>query len=134
MGDLCTVQERGKIQGYLASVWGISSVIGPLAGGLIIQHLSWAWVFWINLPVRARGGQSTIVVGGPPWGRTAEPYPSAMTSDGYCARFSTVPVRSGRSVTASDPHLTHRGLIRSNVRSGLCPYRPSLAREQWRQH
>jgi EmrB/QacA subfamily drug resistance transporter len=51
VGDLYTVQERGKIQGYLASVWGVSSVIGPLAGGLIIQHLSWAWVFWINLPV-----------------------------------------------------------------------------------
>jgi EmrB/QacA subfamily drug resistance transporter len=51
VGDLYTVQERGKIQGYLASVWGVSSVIGPLAGGLIVQHLSWAWVFWINLPV-----------------------------------------------------------------------------------
>ena len=51
MGDLYSVQERGKIQGYLASVWGISSVLGPLAGGLIIQHLSWSWVFWINLPV-----------------------------------------------------------------------------------
>ena len=51
VGDLYTVQERGKIQGYLASVWGVSSIIGPLAGGLIIQHLSWAWVFWINLPV-----------------------------------------------------------------------------------
>jgi len=51
VGDLYSVQERGKIQGYLASVWGISSVLGPLAGGLIIQHLSWSWIFWINLPV-----------------------------------------------------------------------------------
>jgi len=51
IGDLYTVQERAKIQGYLASVWGISSVMGPLAGGLIIQHLSWAWIFWINLPI-----------------------------------------------------------------------------------
>lgn len=51
VGDLYSVQERGKIQGYLASVWGISSVLGPLAGGLIIQHLSWAWIFWINLPI-----------------------------------------------------------------------------------
>ena len=53
VGDLYTAQERGKIQGYLASVWGISSVIGPLAGGLIIQHASWAWIFWINLPIGA---------------------------------------------------------------------------------
>ena len=51
VGDLYSVQERGKIQGWLASVWGVSSVLGPLAGGLIIQHLSWAWIFWINVPV-----------------------------------------------------------------------------------
>ncbi len=51
VGDLYSVQERAKIQGYLASVWGVSSVLGPLAGGLIIQHLSWAWIFWINVPV-----------------------------------------------------------------------------------
>ncbi len=51
VGDLYSVQERGKIQGWLASVWGISSVLGPLAGGLIIRHLSWAWIFWINVPV-----------------------------------------------------------------------------------
>jgi EmrB/QacA subfamily drug resistance transporter len=51
VGDLYPGAERGKIQGYLASVWGVSSVIGPLAGGLIIQQLSWAWIFWINLPI-----------------------------------------------------------------------------------
>ncbi|MBO0903547.1 MDR family MFS transporter [Jiella sonneratiae] len=51
VGDLYTVEERGKVQGWLASVWGISSVIGPLAGGLIIQHASWAWIFWINVPI-----------------------------------------------------------------------------------
>ena len=51
IGDLYPARERGKIQGWLASVWGISSVLGPLAGGLIINHLSWAWVFWVNLPV-----------------------------------------------------------------------------------
>ena len=32
-------------------MWGVSSVLGPLAGGLIIQHLSWAWIFWVNLPI-----------------------------------------------------------------------------------
>jgi len=51
IGDLYSVQERGKIQGFLASVWGVSSVIGPLAGGLIIQHVSWAWIFWLNVPI-----------------------------------------------------------------------------------
>ena len=51
VGDLYPGNQRGKAQGYLSSVWGISSVLGPLAGGLITQHLSWAWVFWINIPV-----------------------------------------------------------------------------------
>ena len=51
VGDLYPAHERGRVQGYLSSVWGISSVLGPLAGGLITQHLNWAWVFWINVPV-----------------------------------------------------------------------------------
>ena len=51
VGDLYSTQERGKIQGYLASVWGISSVLGPLAGALIVNNVSWAWIFWINLPI-----------------------------------------------------------------------------------
>jgi EmrB/QacA subfamily drug resistance transporter len=51
VGDLYPAQERGKIQGYLASVWGVSSVLGPLAGALIIQHLYWGWIFWINIPI-----------------------------------------------------------------------------------
>jgi EmrB/QacA subfamily drug resistance transporter len=51
VGDLYSAQERGKIQGYLASVWAISAVVGPLVGGLIIQHFSWAWIFWLNIPI-----------------------------------------------------------------------------------
>jgi EmrB/QacA subfamily drug resistance transporter len=51
IGDLYKLEERGRVQGMLASVWGMSAVIGPLAGGLIVDHFSWAWVFWINLPI-----------------------------------------------------------------------------------
>ena len=50
-GDIYTVEERAKIQGYLASVWAISSVVGPTLGGLFCQYLTWRWVFWINLPL-----------------------------------------------------------------------------------
>jgi EmrB/QacA subfamily drug resistance transporter len=51
VGDLYSAKERGKIQGYLASVWALSAVVGPLAGGLIIQHFYWAWIFWMNVPI-----------------------------------------------------------------------------------
>src|SRR5579871_1547525 len=53
VGDLYSIHERGRIQGWLASVWALSAIIGPLAGGLIIQHFSWAWIFWMNLPIGA---------------------------------------------------------------------------------
>ncbi|MBV9221110.1 MAG: MFS transporter [Methylobacteriaceae bacterium] len=51
VGDLYPARERGKIQGYLASVWATSAIVGPIAGGLIIRNMSWAWIFWINVPV-----------------------------------------------------------------------------------
>lgn len=51
VGDLYKLEERAKVQGALASVWAVSAVIGPLAGGIIVDNLSWAWIFWINLPV-----------------------------------------------------------------------------------
>ena len=53
VGDLYAMHERAKIQGWLASVWALAAVLGPLAGGLIIQHVSWAWIFWMNLPIGA---------------------------------------------------------------------------------
>jgi EmrB/QacA subfamily drug resistance transporter len=52
-GDLYTIRERGRIQAYMASVWGISSIVGPLAGGLIVEHIDWHWIFWLNIPFGA---------------------------------------------------------------------------------
>jgi len=51
VGDMYTVEERAKIQGYLSSVWGISAILGPLAGGLIVRFYDWAWIFWMNIPL-----------------------------------------------------------------------------------
>jgi EmrB/QacA subfamily drug resistance transporter len=51
VADLYPARERGKVQGYLASVWAISAVLGPTAGALIIRHWSWPWIFWINVPI-----------------------------------------------------------------------------------
>jgi len=51
MSDIYSVAERAKAQGYVASVWAASSVLGPLTGGLFVDHLSWRWIFFVNLPV-----------------------------------------------------------------------------------
>jgi MFS family permease len=51
VADLYPARERGKVQGYLASVWALSGVAGPVAGAAIIARLSWPWVFWITIPV-----------------------------------------------------------------------------------
>ncbi|MGE7120361.1 MDR family MFS transporter [Peribacillus sp. NPDC046944] len=51
VGDIYKNEERARIQGYLSSVWGISAVMGPALGGLIVESLSWRLVFWINIPL-----------------------------------------------------------------------------------
>lgn len=51
MGDIYSVAERAVAQGYIASVWATSAVVGPALGGLFSDHLSWRWIFWINLPL-----------------------------------------------------------------------------------
>ncbi len=51
VGDLFDIEERARLSGIFSSVWGISSVIGPVVGGAIVQLWNWRWVFFVNVPV-----------------------------------------------------------------------------------
>jgi EmrB/QacA subfamily drug resistance transporter len=50
-GDIYSVAERARVQGYLASVWAISSVAGPTLGGVFSEFVSWRWIFFVNVPL-----------------------------------------------------------------------------------
>ena len=51
IADVVAPRERGRYQAYMASMWGVSSIAGPILGGWATDHLSWRWVFWANLPI-----------------------------------------------------------------------------------
>ncbi len=56
VGDVYSLEERAKVQGYLASVWGISSVVGPTLGGVFSEYVSWRWIFFVNIPLSIAAG------------------------------------------------------------------------------
>jgi len=65
IGDIIPPRQRGRYQGYFGGVFGLSTVLGPLIGGFFVEHLSWRWIFYINLPL---GLLAVAVIG---WSFTA---------------------------------------------------------------
>jgi EmrB/QacA subfamily drug resistance transporter len=51
VADLVSPRERGRFQGYITATFAVATVAGPLIGGLLVQHASWRWVFYVNLPI-----------------------------------------------------------------------------------
>ena len=60
VGDIIPPRERGRYQGIFGAVFGTSTVIGPLVGGFFVDHLSWHWIFYVNIPI---GLASMAVIG-----------------------------------------------------------------------
>jgi EmrB/QacA subfamily drug resistance transporter len=53
IGDIYSVAERAKVQGYVASVWATSSIVGPALGGIFVDFANWRWIFFVNVPLGA---------------------------------------------------------------------------------
>ncbi len=51
LGDIYSLQERATVQGYVASVWAMASLIGPTLGGIFSDTIGWRWIFFVNLPL-----------------------------------------------------------------------------------
>ncbi|HWK45477.1 MAG TPA: MDR family MFS transporter [Stellaceae bacterium] len=51
IADVVAPRERGRYQGYFSSMFAISSILGPILGGLFADDLTWHWIFWINVPL-----------------------------------------------------------------------------------
>jgi EmrB/QacA subfamily drug resistance transporter len=51
VGDLVAPRERGRYQGYIAAAFATATIVGPLIGGTLVEHASWRWVFYVNLPL-----------------------------------------------------------------------------------
>jgi EmrB/QacA subfamily drug resistance transporter len=60
IGDIFTLEQRARMQGLFSSVWGISSVLGPLLGGAMVDNIGWRWIFYLNIPV---GILAVIMIG-----------------------------------------------------------------------
>jgi EmrB/QacA subfamily drug resistance transporter len=93
--DLVPPRERGRCQGMFGAVFGVSSVVGPLFGGLFVDHLSWRWIFLVNLPVAVIILGTTAIVlprrpveEGPTAGRLGRAMPIAVA---VCMGLVVVP-------------------------------------------
>lgn len=60
IGDIIAPADRGRYQGMFGGVFGLATVVGPLIGGFLVEHLSWRWIFYINVPL---GIAALLVIG-----------------------------------------------------------------------
>ncbi|HUS32851.1 MAG TPA: MDR family MFS transporter [Kofleriaceae bacterium] len=95
--DLWAPAERGKWQGIFGAAWGVSSVIGPLLGGVLTESLSWHWTFFVNLPIGAVA-VSLIMSKMPPLRREQTTKPTLDIAGAVALAVGTLPLLLGLSL------------------------------------
>jgi EmrB/QacA subfamily drug resistance transporter len=113
IGDIVSPRERGKYQGYLGGVFAFSSVIGPLLGGFFVDHLSWRWVFYINVPVGAMALVITSIVLNLPYKRIEHriDYLGAALIMGAASSIILVTVWGGSEYPWTSPTIIGLGIL-----------------------
>jgi len=91
IGDLYSPRDRGRIQGVMAAVFGIASVIGPIAGGIITDTASWRWVFYVQAPVAAAAA-TLVAIGMPRSPRSDGPRPPLDLAGAAALASALVPL------------------------------------------
>lgn len=102
VGEIYPLAERARMQGYISSVWGLASIVGPVTGGYLADHFSWRWVFYLNIPF---GCLAALIVGlslrgvKPPGRRVAVDYRGALTLTASITLFLLSLIQRGRAAT-----------------------------------
>src|ERR1043165_5680118 len=95
--DLWAPAERGKWQGICGAAWGVSSVIGPLLGGILTEQLSWHWTFFVNMPIGA-AAVGLILAKMPPLRREQKESPKLDIPGAIALAIATLPLLLGLSL------------------------------------
>ncbi len=107
IGDIYSLTERARMQGLFSGVWGIASMSGPLVGGLITDHISWRWVFYVNVPF---GLAAFVLIGlmlkEPPTERQVQiDYRGAVSFTAAITLFMLALMEGGRSYGWDSPFI-----------------------------
>jgi EmrB/QacA subfamily drug resistance transporter len=113
IADLVPLRERGRYQGLTGAVFGLSTIIGPLLGGLFVEHLTWRWIFYINLPLGLVAlGVIAVVLAKPPerQGRPSIDYLGAILLGSALTAMVLFSSLGGATLAWSSPQIIGLGV------------------------
>ncbi len=120
IADLYGLEQRARMQGYFSATWGLASIVGPLIGGFLTDHLSWRWVFFVNVPFGLLAGAVLGVAlsgHGPAARRRQDRHPRRRAPHG---RHGGAPGGSGRGRPGRP---VRTGALRPDRPGGRAPHR-----------